>query len=123
VHKSGGSEVTGRRGTRRPLAYRKREADQEVIVSGPVTTGSVEELRAWLTSKVAEYLEVEPGEVDQEASFEAQGLDSMSALTLCDEIEDHLKITVEPTLAWDHPTVVRLATFLHTTAEQGGEAQ
>jgi acyl carrier protein len=92
-------------------------------VSGSVTTGSVEELRTWLTSKVAEYLEVEPGEVDQEASFEAQGLDSMSALTLCDEIEDHLKIDVEPTLAWDYPNIIKLATFLHQTAEQGGGAQ
>jgi len=98
-----------------------KRLDQEVIVSGPVTTGSVEELRTWLTGRVAEYLEVEPEKVDPEASFEAQGLDSMSALTLCDEIEDHLKITVEPTLAWDHPNIVKLAGFLH--AEQNGGAQ
>jgi acyl carrier protein len=89
-------------------------------MSGPVTAGTTEELRTWLTNKVAEYLEVEPDKVDPEASFESQGLDSMSALTLCDEIEDHLKIVVEPTLAWDYPNIVKLAGFLHETAGQGG---
>lgn len=87
-------------------------------MSDGVTTGSVEELRSWLTDRVAEYLEVEPGEVDPETPFESQGLESMSALALCDEIEDHLDIAVEATLTWDHPTITQLATFLHKTVEQ-----
>jgi acyl carrier protein len=92
-------------------------------MSSPATTSSIEGLSTWLTGRVAEYLEVQPDEVDPEASFESQGLDSMAALTLCDEIEDHLKIVVEPTLAWDYPSIVKLAGFLHETVERGASAQ
>jgi acyl carrier protein len=92
-------------------------------MADPVGISSAEELRVWLTGRFAEFLEIEPGEVDPDVSFESQGLDSMGALTLCDEIEDHLKIVVEPTLAWDYPTITKLAEFLHDTVQQGGTAQ
>lgn len=91
-------------------------------MSGSVTTGSVEELRTWLTGKVAQYLGVDPAQVDPETSFESQGLDSMAALTMCDEIEDHLQIVVEPTLPWDYPNIVALTAFLHETAASGASS-
>ena len=37
----------------------------------------------------------------------------MYALSLCGEIEDELRLTVEPTLAWDYPTVNAMAGYLH----------
>lgn len=84
-------------------------------MSGPTTTSSAADLRTWLTGRVAEYLEVEVDKVDVDVSFESQGLDSMSALALCDEIEDKLGLTVEPTLAWDFPSITKLAEHLSTT--------
>lgn len=83
----------------------------------PNPSGSVQELRAWLIERIAEYLERDPAQIDPRANFEAQGLDSMAALTLCDDIEDTIGLVVEPTLAWDHPTIDKLAEFLFQTAE------
>lgn len=83
---------------------------------------SSEELRGWLTGRVAVYLDIEPDQVDPENSFEAQGLDSMGALMLCDEIEDRWGLVVEPTLAWDHPTIVAMAEFLREQlSERAGQ--
>ncbi|HEY6423370.1 MAG TPA: acyl carrier protein [Pseudonocardiaceae bacterium] len=67
----------------------------------------------WLTGKVASYLKVDPAEIDPSRPLAEYGLDSVYALTLCAEIEDDLGLVVEPTLAWDYPTVTALAGHLH----------
>ena len=36
------------------------------------------------------------------------GLDSVAALSLCGDIEEEFGLIVEPTVAWDHPTVQAL---------------
>jgi acyl carrier protein len=84
---------------------------------GSPLTGSLTDLRAWLTERIAEYLETDQAKVDPTASFESQGLDSMAALTLCDDVEDAMGLVLEPTLAWDHPTIDDLAEFLLKTAQ------
>ncbi len=92
-------------------------------MSGPTLTGSGTELRTWLIQRIAEYLQTEPANVDPRTSFEAQGLDSMAALTLCDDIEDAMGLVVEPTLPWDHPTVDELTEFLLKTAAEAQAAK
>lgn len=96
-------------------------------MSGSTTTGStgastgesVQELCDWLVARVAEYLEVKASEIDVDASFESQGLDSMSMLALWDEITNRFAITIEPSAAWDFPNITELAEHLATTlAEQ-----
>ncbi|GAA2300405.1 acyl carrier protein [Actinomadura sp. NPDC048955] len=87
-------------------------------MTGSTLTTSTDELRTWLIQRIAEYLEKDAAEIDTEATFEAQGLDSMAALTLCDDIEDQMGLVVEPTLAWDHPTIDKLADFLIRTAAE-----
>ncbi len=66
----------------------------------------------WLAQKVAEYLETTPESIDHERSLADYGLDSVYAVTLCGEIEDTLGIEVEPTLAWDYPTISAMSAFL-----------
>ena len=73
---------------------------------------TIEELRDWLTAKVAYFLECTPAEVDPTARLVELGLDSLYALTLCGDIEDEFGIAVEATLAWDHPTVEAIAELL-----------
>lgn len=87
-------------------------------MAGSTLTTSPEDLRSWLIQRIAEHLEKEPADVDTDATFEAQGLDSMAALTLCDDIEDEMGLVVEPTLAWDHPTIDELTGFLLDTAAE-----
>ncbi len=75
---------------------------------------SVEALRTWLTAKVAEYAECAPDQIRPDVSLAEYGLDSMYGLMLCGDIEDHLGITVDPTVAWDYSTVDALTGFLRT---------
>ncbi|WP_058042447.1 acyl carrier protein [Streptomyces roseifaciens] len=67
------------------------------------------ELEFWLIERVASYLRLDTREVDPQESFANLGLDSVYALTLTADIEDTLGIEVEPTLAWDYPTISALA--------------
>lgn len=69
---------------------------------GPADPAS---LRAWLTGRVAYYVERSPGDVDPDAKLVGYGLDSVYALSLCGDIEDEYDLEVDPTLAWDHPTI------------------
>ncbi|MFI9076356.1 acyl carrier protein [Streptomyces sioyaensis] len=68
-----------------------------------------QQLQEWLTQRVSEYLELAPGQLDPDSPLAEIGLDSVYALALCGDVEDAFGISVEPTLAWDHPTVTALA--------------
>ena len=73
---------------------------------------TAELLRPWLVARVAEYTERDPATIDPAAPLSGFGLDSVYALALCGEIEDHLDVTLEPTVIWDHPSVDALVAFL-----------
>jgi acyl carrier protein len=74
------------------------------------------DLRAWLTERVMEYLDNPPDEIRTDVSLAEYGMDSMYALMLCGDIEDHLQITIEPTVAWDHPSIDAMVAYLQTVA-------
>ncbi|MEU4732530.1 acyl carrier protein [Streptomyces sp. NPDC023588] len=63
----------------------------------------------WLLEKVAFYLEVPVTGIEPTGKLVEYGLDSVYALALVGDIEDEYEIEVEPTLAWDHPTVAAIA--------------
>ncbi|MCI4065576.1 acyl carrier protein [Micromonospora sp. R77] len=67
------------------------------------------EVRQWLVGRISDYLSVPAGELDVHAPLAELGLDSVYALALSGDIEDAFAIAVEPTLAWDYPTIDRLA--------------
>lgn len=73
---------------------------------------STAEIRTWLTSRVAYYLELPEAEIESDVPLMRYGLDSVYAFALCGEIEDLLEIAIDPTLVWDIPTVCGLSTHL-----------
>ncbi|MFD7532791.1 MULTISPECIES: acyl carrier protein [unclassified Streptomyces] len=73
-------------------------------------------LYGWLTDRLAVYLDRAPESIDPTVPLAVYGMDSVCALSLCGDVEDDFGIAVEPTLAWDHPTVAALAGHL---AERG----
>ncbi|MEU9387379.1 acyl carrier protein [Streptomyces sp. NPDC048279] len=73
---------------------------------------SSEPVRTWLVGRVAYYLECAPADVDASAQLTELGLDSVYALSLCGDVEDHYGLVVEPTMAWDHPTVDAITAYL-----------
>ncbi|MDB1089343.1 acyl carrier protein [Streptomyces sp. ACA25] len=83
-----------------------------------VTRGAVAD---WLVDRVAEYREVSPDEIDTEVPLAELGLDSVYVLSLCSDIEDRWGLEVEPTVAWDHPTVEALADHLHAEIDAAGQ--
>jgi acyl carrier protein len=66
----------------------------------------------WLAGRVATYLDTSADQIDADLPLAEYGLDSVYALGLCGDIEDTLGVLVEPTLAWDYPTVNAMAEYL-----------
>lgn len=80
-----------------------------------VRTGAdrVGDLERWLTERVAYYLDVPGGRVDPDVPLVELGLDSVYAMTLSGDIEERFDLELEPTVAWDHSSIRKLAAFLH----------
>ncbi|MER6169538.1 acyl carrier protein [Streptomyces violaceorubidus] len=66
---------------------------------------SADELTLWLRERIAAHLVMSPDAIDVDESLTTYGLDSIYALTVVAEIEDHLGLSLEPTVMWDRPTV------------------
>jgi acyl carrier protein len=73
-----------------------------------------ETISAWLTTCIADYRQVRPEEIDPDLQLADLGLDSVYALTMCGDIEDHFGLETDPTVAWDFPTINALAGHLHS---------
>ncbi|MHA6763582.1 acyl carrier protein [Streptacidiphilus sp. PAMC 29251] len=71
-----------------------------------------QQFRDWLIDRVSRYVRRPAGEIDLSAPFAEYGMDSVAALSLFGDIEDAFGMYLEPTVAWDHPTVESLARFL-----------
>jgi acyl carrier protein len=79
----------------------------------------IDELRPWLVDRVAEFTERDPATIDPAAPLADLGLDSVYALALCGEIEDHLGLRLEPTLVWDYPSIDALTAHLCAPPDTG----
>lgn len=77
--------------------------------------------RDWLIDRLGLYLQCGGERVAVDVPFAEYGLDSVAALSLIGDIESEFGLYLEPTAAWDHPTVEALAGFLttRTTASAG----
>ncbi|MGK7949277.1 MAG: alpha/beta fold hydrolase [Xenococcaceae cyanobacterium] len=71
-----------------------------------------EKIQNWLIANLAGNLGLSPEEIDINEPFANYGLDSLQAVRLSAELEDWLKIKLNPTLAYDYPTIASLATYL-----------
>jgi acyl carrier protein len=81
-------------------------------MSGIIEDTSVDAIRAWLVGRIAFYLQRSGTEIDPDLPLVELGLDSVYAMTLSGDVEERFDIEVEPTMAWDHPTVNALARYL-----------
>ncbi|WP_410875151.1 acyl carrier protein [Nocardia sp. A7] len=72
-------------------------------------------IQDWLIERVADYTERAPHQVDPVIPLAELGMDSVSAVALCGEIEDRWLLDIDPTLVFEYPTIAAIATYL--TAE------
>ena len=69
-------------------------------------------LRDWLKERIAEYVQLKPEHIRCDVPFSQYGMESVYAFVICDEIEQHAGIEIDPTAVWDHQTIDDLAGFL-----------
>ena len=70
------------------------------------------EIRSLLIESVARYTDTDAQEIDPGYPFIDYGLDSVAAVLLSADLEDRLGIEIRPTVAWDFPTIEKLAAHL-----------
>lgn len=76
------------------------------------------ELEGWLIAKIATYVKLPRELIQPDKALTDYGLDSVYALTLVGDIEDHLSLQLNPTLMWDFPTVHALTAELNRILRQ-----
>jgi acyl carrier protein len=90
-------------------------------VQSPVAESpTADSLSTWLVDRIAVYLQRSASEIDPAVPLAEYGLDSVAALSLCGDIEEDFDLMVEPTVAWDYPTVEALTS--HLLEELAGQA-
>ena len=78
------------------------------------------ELADWIGAWIARELKLERGQIDADKTFVRYGMDSVHAMMLVGDLEEHLGRRLPPTLAWDHPTLEALAAHLAQSPEPIG---
>ena len=68
-----------------------------------------EHIQVWLKKYLVDHFQLEKSFVHPSTSFDALGLDSVKQVELIGAIEDWLGIKIEPTLAYDYPTIAALS--------------
>ncbi len=71
-------------------------------------------LNAFIREKASAYLKRASEDIALDQPLSDYGIDSVAAVSLCADIEDFLDIDIEPTLAWDHPTIEKMTYHLMT---------
>lgn len=70
------------------------------------------ELVDWLTGKVAGYLGVRPDDIGVDIPLADCGLDSVSGMALCADMNAEKGFDVETTIVWDYATIDEIAAYL-----------
>ncbi|HEY4088947.1 MAG TPA: aminotransferase class III-fold pyridoxal phosphate-dependent enzyme, partial [Bryobacteraceae bacterium] len=81
-------------------------------ISSPEYRPTMSAIQAWLVSDLAQRLKVASEEIDIREPFSRYGLDSIGAVGLSGDLERWLGRRLDPTLAWDYPSVEALAAHL-----------
>ncbi|MGW2332241.1 acyl carrier protein [Streptomyces sp. NPDC001700] len=84
------------------------------LVEKPDQDRSRTELTSWLKERIAEHVQLTAEEIEPDVPLANYGLDSIYALTVVTQIEDHLGLTLEPTVMWDAPTLDALVEVVHS---------
>lgn len=70
---------------------------------------TVEQLKSWLTEWVVKVTDLPVEEVSENKPLEALGLSSRDAVILSGELETLLDTRLDPTIAYEYPTIASLA--------------
>jgi len=71
-----------------------------------------EEIAIWLLEKIAKETKLEPAFVTANTPFDRFGLDSIVIVTLVDDLEQWLNVSLDPTIFWEYPSIEELSKWL-----------
>jgi acyl carrier protein len=66
-------------------------------------------LEDWLVTRVAALVGLPEAEIDPVAPLQSFGVTSLMAVELAADLEDLTGVTVDATIAWEYPTIEKLA--------------
>lgn len=92
--------------TNLPLNKEQKELDTKSITN-------------WMKEKIQEYCGIDKDSIDIDKSFDMLGLDSATAIMISGELQDYLKIEIDPTIFYDHPTINLMLDHLIETYKMG----
>ncbi|MCW5623132.1 MAG: AMP-binding protein, partial [Burkholderiales bacterium] len=103
-----------RAGTASPRGATPAPASGESGQPAPAVARSAATIRRWLTTWLARHLRFPETDIDPHKAFADYGVDSVMAVELARDLELELALAdpLEPTLAWNHPTLHALAEHL-----------
>jgi acyl carrier protein len=70
------------------------------------------DIREWMTGYIARLRGIEKSRIGGATRFEDLGLDSMMVIIMTEEMGNWLGRAIEPTAAYDHPTIGDFARFV-----------
>jgi acyl carrier protein len=76
----------------------------------------------WLTAQLASYLEVSTAAIDPMRPLAEMGVDSVHAVSLVGDVEEHFDIDVDPTMIFDYPTLAHIAEYIDEAVAEQREA-
>jgi acyl carrier protein len=82
----------------------------------------VERVQTWMVDYLGKLLQISADEIDVSAPFERFGLDSASVVGMTGDLSDAFGIEIDPTLAYDYPTIEKFAQHLAARLSGGPAA-
>ncbi|MBH8577220.1 acyl carrier protein [Nostocaceae cyanobacterium CENA369] len=77
-----------------------------------------QQISQWIKIYLAEILEVEPEQVDENYEFERFGLNSSAAVSLVGDLEEWLGFELSPSLFFEFNTIAQVSTYLAEMAQE-----
>ena len=68
----------------------------------------------WLVDNIVNITSLSKEKIKLDIPIASYGLDSLQSVTLTGELEDWLKVEVDPTLFWDNPTINYVSKHIYT---------
>jgi acyl carrier protein len=88
---------------------RNQPVFSDAASDGPYSAAAI---TSWLISEIEELLSIEPGHLVVDKPLLNYGLSSMTGMILSGNIEERLGIQLDPSVAWEYPTIESLAVYL-----------
>jgi len=76
----------------------------------------------WLTARLASYLEVSAAAIDPMRPLAEMGVDSVHAVSLVGDVEEHFDIDVDQIMIFDYPTLSHIAEYIVAAVAEQQEA-